>query len=279
MAECSGEGFPLFLPRDDDVFRIDKKRPRASFLDVLGDAPTRDTLVLLRDDLTSPQFRRLLETHEQLPIEKGATLRTTLSLSLEACAAGGSRRIEVSSLRACKECRGGRERKGLCSGCAGEGTVSVAQDVLVTFPPGVCSGHLITIRGAGDAAEDVTQEAGDLVVEVQLEPHRFLQRLGSDCHTQLSLTFLQATLGCRLHIPSLYGETVLDIPPGTQPHSFFSIPDGGFPLPNDATKRGHMVVKVLVHVPQSVPPKAAALLRQFDESVRGKPNTAQSSSK
>jgi DnaJ-class molecular chaperone len=240
---------------------------------VLGDAPSRDTLVLMRDDLSSPQFRRLLETHERLSVDKGGTVRTTLGLSLEESAAGGSRYIEVSSLRACKACRGGKEPTLLCSTCAGEGVVSVALDVQVDFPPGVCSGHLITIAGAGDAADDVSQESGDLVVEVQLEPHRFLQRMGSDCHTQLSLTFLQATLGCRLHIPSLYGEVVLEIPPGTQPHSFFSIPQGGFPIANDPARRGHMVVKVLVNVPQNVSPRAAALLRQFDDSVRAKVST------
>ncbi len=54
------------------------------------------------------------------------------------------------------------------------------------------------IPGAGDAADDVDQLAGDLVVEVKIEPHPFLRRVGNECHSDLPLTFAQVRRGIEL---------------------------------------------------------------------------------
>ncbi len=48
---------------------------------------------------------------------------------------------------------------------------------------------------------------------------------------------------------------MLVVPPGTQPHSFISIPDEGFPITHQQGKRGYMMVKILVSVPLNVSAK------------------------
>jgi molecular chaperone DnaJ len=177
----------------------------------------------------------------------------------------GKKRIEVARLVACDVCVCSSDHRS-CLLCKGD-QVEVQHYVEVSFPAGVLSGHVVVICGAGDAAEGIAQEPGDLVVEIQVAPHLFLHRVGDDCHMQLPLSFAQATLGCSLHIPSLYGDIVLVVPPGTRSHTFITLPGEGFPIVLQEGKCGCMVFKVLVVVPEIVSVESAALLRQFDKSV------------
>ncbi len=228
-----------------------KRRKTAS----LSDAPGRDTSIF---SLSSAPYQELLRKKG-----KGSTFKTILHITLEESAVSGKKMIEVARLVACDVCIGSSDRRS-CLLCKGE-QVEVQYNVEVSFPAGVLSGHVVVIIGSGDAAEDIAQEPGDLVVEMQVAPHLVLRRVGDDCHMQLPLSFAQATLGCRLHIPLLYGEILLVVPPGTQSHTFISIPGEGFPIPLQEGKRGCMVVKLLVIVPQNFSAEGAALLRQFDQ--------------
>jgi DnaJ-class molecular chaperone len=230
-----------------------KKRKTAS----LSDAPGRDTSIF---SLSSGRFQELLRKKG-----KGSTFKTILHISLEESAIAGKKMIEVARLTACDVCIGSSDRRS-CLLCKGE-QVEVQHNVEVSFPAGVLSGDVVVIIGSGNVAEDVTQEPGDLVVEIQVAPHLFLHRVGDDCHMQLPLSFVQATLGCSSHIRSLYGDIVLVVPPGTQCHTFITIPGEGFPVVLQG-KCGVMVFKVLVVVPGTVSVESAALLRQFDQSMR-----------
>ena len=205
-------------------------------------------------------------------INKGRTLKTTMVISIGDSATGGRKVIQVARQEACRMCAVvGAPRGPACEGCRGERVVTVCTNVQVDVPPGVLSGYSAVVPGAGDATEDVQQMPGDLIVEVQVHPHPFLRRLGNDCHAELPLSFSQATLGCKLRIPSLYGQATLVVPPGTQSHTMISIADEGFPIPSpEPPRRGAMVVRVLVAVPKSVSAEDAALLRLFDKNVRDK---------
>ncbi len=235
-------------------------------------APPRRETVDMNEDLASPLFAQLLRDH----FGKGSTLRTTLTISLEESAVGGSKIIEVNRLVACQACAG-TNSSATCPRCRGERVVSVVQNAQVDFPPGVASGYAVVVAGGGDAADDVAQEPGDLCVDVRVQAHPFLRRVDGDCHTELSLSFCQAALGCKLHIPSLYGFARLTVAPGTQPHSFVTIAGEGFPVPSlgeqGEQERGNMVVKLLIQVPRNLAPEDAATLRLFDKSVRDKAPT------
>jgi DnaJ-class molecular chaperone len=202
-------------------------------------------------------------------VSKGRTLKTTMVISIGDSATGGRKVIQVARQEACKACAAVQGEQ-VCESCRGERVVSVSTNVQVDVPAGVLSGFSAVVPGAGDAADDVQQMPGDLIVEVQVHPHPFLRRLGNDCHAELPLSFSQATLGCKLRIPSLYGQATVTVPPGTQSHTLLSVPDEGFPIPGPEPKRGAMVVRVLVTVPKNVSAEDAALLRQFDKNVRDK---------
>jgi DnaJ-class molecular chaperone len=226
------------------------------------------TEVELSDGSTRTSFERPPPVPRK-DLSKGRTLKTTMVISIGDSATGGRKVIQVVRQVACKACAGG-PREMPCESCGGDRVVSATTNVQVDVPPGVLSGFSAVVAGAGDAADDVQQMPGDLIVEVQVHPHPFLRRLGNDCHAELPLSFSQATMGCKLRIPSLYGQATIAVPPGTQSHSLISVPDEGFPIPGPEPRRGAMVVRVLVTVPKNVSAEDAALLRQFDKNVRDK---------
>ncbi len=256
--------FPFLPRRDEDNPNLADpsklKKGKSERMSELSDAPGRDTVAL---DVSTPLFQQLLGNH----LCVGRNLQTVLNISIEESAVGGSKFIEVERAVVCSACARNTDVAS-CAWCNSKRVVLAPLKGQVTFPPGVLSGHSIVLVGAGDAADDVSQLPGDLIVEVRVAPHAFLRRVCNDCHTELFLTFAQATLGCSLYIPSLYGQAVLVVPPGTQSYSFISIPNEGFPNSVAENERGCMVVKLLVKVPQNVSIEEAALLRQFDKSVR-----------
>ncbi len=209
-----------------------------------------------------------------VPRGRGRSVKTILVISLEEGAMGGSKTIQVRRLVGCELC--GASWSGeprACARCGGSRVVGVEERVRVAWPAGVASGSKFLCPGAGDAVEP-QQPPGDLVVEVQIRAHSFLRRVGNDCHLELPLCFSQATLGCMLRIPSLYGQITLAVPPGTQCHSNIVVPGEGFPVlkePNaPGPVRGNLVVRVLVQVPHAVSPEDAELLRRFDRNVKQK---------
>ncbi len=271
MAEGSRgeESFSIFLPScraspgvviAADVIELKKRKPDRT--SELSDAPGRDAVTI---DLTSPLFQLLLKKQRCA----GRNLRAVMMISIEESAVGGSKRIELNRLVACSACAGSSDG-ACCFRCAGKRVASAPLDERVDFLPGVLSGHQIVLDGAGDATEDVLQGCGDLTVDVRVAPHPLFHRVGDDYHMELLLTFAQATLGCTLFIPSVYGQAMLVIPPGTQSHSFLSISNEGFPIPAAKNERGCMVVKVVVHVPGKISVEEAALLRQFDKNMRNR---------
>jgi molecular chaperone DnaJ len=206
---------------------------------------------------------------------KGRSIRTTLLISLEEGAAGGAKTIQFSRFLGCECTRIPVNPNLACPHCGSSRVRSVEERVRVAWPAGVVSGSRFICAGAGDAS-DAQQTPGDLIVEVQIRSHSFLRRVGSDCHMELPLCFSQATLGCTLRIPSLYGHLTLTVPPGTQCHASLVVPGFGFPAAGTGTGtgaggggvRGNMVVRVVVQVPHGVSPEDAALLRRFDRNVR-----------
>ncbi len=123
-----------------------------------------------------------------------------MEISMGESTTRGCKVIEVSRLQVCKSCAGG---SGIvCLKCKGELVLPVRPHVVIDFPAGVLSGHKVVVSGAGDAAEGINQEPGDLIVEIRVQPHPVLQRLGYDCHAEVSLSFVSKPLlvaRCLLH--------------------------------------------------------------------------------
>jgi len=150
-----------------------------------------------------------------------------------------------------------------CTGCAGSGRTRVTDKMTVTVPAGVDNGLQLRLGGKGNAG-DPGAPAGDLYVSLRVRPHEFFRRDGADVLCTVPASYAQVCLGADLVLPTVDGEAVLEIPPGTPSGKIFSLPRLGAPR-LDGRGRGDQVVQVVVAVPTRLSEREEELLRELAE--------------
>jgi molecular chaperone DnaJ len=171
--------------------------------------------------------------------------------------------------RTCPRCAGtGQIIEHPCERCRGSGTVSAARQLTVRIPPGVKDGQRIRLTGRGEAGS-AGGRPGDLFVRVHVEPHRFFRRKDSDLTLELPVTFVEATLGAEVKVPTLNGAVTLKIPAGTTNGRTFRIRGKGAPKPKGGV--GDLLVTVQVDVPSKVSKDERELLTRLRDLQGGSP--------
>jgi molecular chaperone DnaJ len=139
--------------------------------------------------------------------------------------------------------------------------------VNVEVPPGVSSGTRLRLSGRGESAGR-TGQSGDLFVEIEVAADPRFERLDADLIHRTPLGIAEATLGTRIEVPSINGETLeLEIPPGTQPGASFMFRGKGMPALG-RRQRGDLHVVVDVAIPEALSEEEDQLLRRWAE-LRG----------
>jgi molecular chaperone DnaJ len=166
----------------------------------------------------------------------------------------------------CDECHGdGRVPQQPCAECRGRGRVTSRRTLEVEAPAGISEGQRIRIGGRGHAGE-AGAPAGDLYVVVRVrEDDRFL-REGDDLITALDVAAPLAALGGTLELPTLDGETSIELPPGTQPGEVLTVRGQGMPALRRG-RRGDLRVVVNVVVPRRLSPEQRELMERLNDSL------------
>jgi len=173
---------------------------------------------------------------------------------------------EVRTMRPCPNCRGfGTTIPNPCVECSGDGRVRSRRTVTVKIPAGVDSGTRVQLSGQGEVGPG-GGPAGDLYVEIDVQPHEIFSRHGDDLHCTVTLPMTAAALGTQIDLPTLEGEPVpLEIKSGTQSGTGITLTARGVPRLRHAG-RGDLIVQVLVETPTKLDDTQAALLRQLAEA-------------
>jgi molecular chaperone DnaJ len=172
--------------------------------------------------------------------------------------AGFARFIRVET---CNKCRGtGNIVESPCKECRGTGHVQRQRKIRIQVPAGVDDGHTLRLRGEGEAGEP-GMSPGDLYVVVNIPENPMFKRRDSDLFVEARINAIDAILGTELRVPTLYGDTMLDIPSGTQPGTQFKIKGKGLPRLNSFGKGDEYAV-VRVDVPKSLNGRQKDLLKQ-----------------
>ena len=184
---------------------------------------------------------------------------------------------EIRTLRPCAACRGyGSIIPDPCRECSGDGRIRSRRTLTVKIPAGVDHGTRVQLTGQGEVGPG-GGPAGDLYVEIHVEPHKTFTRHGSDLHTTISLPMTAAALGTQLTLPLLEADVAgddsdtvttydLEIRPGTQSGSEQVI--RGFGVPSLRGGRGDLVVSISVDTPTRLDPRQEELLREL-AAIRG----------
>jgi molecular chaperone DnaJ len=249
--------------------------------------------------------------------QRGADLQYTLTLTLEEAVTGISKNIEFATAASCEECKGsgakkrstltpcsdcegtgqvrlqqgffsiqqtcptcrgrGKIIKEPCPACHGQGRVRKAKTLVVKIPAGVDNGDRIRLSGEGEAGVH-GGPAGDLYVDVRVNPHPLFVRQGNDLHCEIPISFVMAAIGGSVDIPTLEGPVKLKIPSETQANKIFRLRGKGV-----KSVRGHhtgdILCRIHVETPINLSIKQKEMLEAFektlaDDNVNHSPQTA-----
>ncbi|HEY1655943.1 MAG TPA: molecular chaperone DnaJ [Candidatus Tumulicola sp.] len=163
---------------------------------------------------------------------------------------------------ACTRCGGdGHVVEHPCEACSGRGSREMDRRLTVKIPAGVDDGSRIRIGGNGEAGAR-GGPPGDLYVYVSVAPHPSFRRDGLDTYTDLAVSFPQAALGGVLSVPSLDGESDVQLHPGTQSGTTLRLRGRGMPSVRGSPRGDHHVT-VHVSVPTKLNKRQRELLEEY----------------
>lgn len=208
---------------------------------------------------------------EACPVCKGSKRKPgTQASSCPTCGGRGQVRYQqgfFTLARTCPRCHGGGEINATpCESCQGRGHVKEKRTLKVRIPAGVEDGSRLRLIGEGEAGDE-DMPTGDLYVVTRVRKHPFFEREGNDLACEIAITFTQAALGARIEIPTLEGDEVLKVPPGTQPGEIVRLKGKGVPDVS-GRRKGDLFVKVQVKTPENLSKEQKALLGKLAE-LRG----------
>lgn len=237
-------------------------------------------------------------------VHRGSDLKYVLDLDLEAAVRGVTEKVSFTTLAPCGECDGSGAKKGTspidcvqcggmgqvtarqgffsiqqtcprcrgtgkviadpCGSCHGQGRINEQKTLSVKVPPGVDTGDRIRLSGQGEAGVN-GGPAGDLYVQVNVREHPIFTREGSNLYCEVPISFVDATLGGELEVPTLDGRVTLKIPEATQTGKLFRLRGKGV---NVTEVRGggvgDLYCRVVVETPVNLSKRQKELLREFD---------------
>ncbi len=133
-------------------------------------------------------------------------------------------------------------------------------NVKVKIPAGTVDGQKIRLRGKGHPSQD-GGAPGDIVLTVTVGKHPVFERDGDNVRVNVPVTFVEATLGATIEVPTLEGEPVkLKVAPGTPSGRVLRVKGRGV---KTTKAQGDLLAVVQVAVPSHLDAKATEALEAF----------------
>jgi molecular chaperone DnaJ len=174
---------------------------------------------------------------------------------------------QMQTTSVCPNCQGtGKMITDKCQSCRGDGVIFGEEMIEFDIPGGVAEGMQLSLSGKGNAGLHGGPN-GDLLINIEEEPHPELFREGSNIIFNLYLNFADAALGTTVEVPSIDGRVKIKIPPGTQAGKILRLKDKG--LPNiQSYGKGDQLLHVNIWTPKNLNEKEREIL----ETMRHMPN-------
>ncbi len=180
---------------------------------------------------------------------------------------------------ACPECQGrGQVIRDKCRDCRGTGYISKKTRIEVDIPAGIDNGQMVRIKGKGEPGRN-GGERGDLLVEVVVYQDEHFIRNDMDIYATQYISYAEAALGGDIVIPTVHGDVIYNVKPGTQTNTRIRLRGKGVPSTRNAAIKGNMYVDLIVKVPTNLSSKAKEKLREFDEACGNIRDTAEKGKK
>jgi molecular chaperone DnaJ len=253
-------------------------------------------------DLFSQYFRGGAAAEAPSHAEPGSSLEYQIEISFWEAVRGTVKKLTISRLDACTDCRGtgtagqaqtctacggsgqvaqtsGKMRfnltcsrcggtgrlRNICRVCGGDGRVRRADTIEIRIPAGVQTGSRVRVPGRGNAGT-AGEPPGDLYIITDVQPHSFFDRRGDDIYITVPITVTEAALGAKIEVPTIDGPSrLLRVPPGTNSGQKLRLREKGVPSVRTPGQRGDEYIELQVVVPKPVDERVKELLRELEK--------------
>ncbi|MCI0438514.1 MAG: molecular chaperone DnaJ [Chloroflexi bacterium] len=166
----------------------------------------------------------------------------------------------------CGACQGeGKIIANPCSECKGMGVQRRSRQIEVNIPAGIEDNTQLRLSGEGEPGSGGGL-SGDLFLMVRVKEHPQFKREGNNIIYTKPINVAQAVLGAKVKVPTLEGETTVDIPPGTQSGQVFRLKGKGVPYLK-SNRRGDQLIGVVVDTPRNLTPEQRRLFEQLASTL------------
>ncbi|KAF7106043.1 hypothetical protein CFC21_106810 [Triticum aestivum] len=154
-----------------------------------------------------------------------------------------------------------------CKSCRGKKVVPGIKTVSIDIAPGTDDEDVMKVLRSGQADPDGLR-AGDLYVAIKVREDPVFRREKGDIHVDAVLNVTQAILGGTVQVPTLAGDVVLKVKPGTQPGQKVVLRGKGIKTRNSYSY-GDQYVHFNVKIPVNLTQKQRMLLEEFEKEEKG----------
>ncbi|KAL3537347.1 hypothetical protein ACH5RR_000713 [Cinchona calisaya] len=162
----------------------------------------------------------------------------------------------------CPKCNGhGKIVLNFCKTCKGARVVRGTKTVKLDFVPGVDNNQTMKVHGSGGADPEGNQP-GNLYVTIKVREDPVFRREGADVHVDAVLSITQAILGGTIQVPTLTGDVVVKVRPGTQPGQKVVLRKKGIKATNSFSF-GDQYVHFNVSIPVNLTQRQRQLIEEF----------------
>ncbi|HVE44814.1 MAG TPA: DnaJ C-terminal domain-containing protein [Gammaproteobacteria bacterium] len=140
--------------------------------------------------------------------QQGADQHASMVISLEEAFRGTTRTLQLQA--------------------PGSGRKPEIRTLKVTVPAGALPGQQLRLAHQGAPGLGGGQ-AGDLYLDIEIEPHRWFKLEGRDIYLTLPVTPWEAALGAEIKVPTLAGKVGLKLAPGSQSGQKLRLKGRGMP--------------------------------------------------
>ena len=133
--------------------------------------------------------------------------------------------------------------------------------VRVRIPPGIGEADTIRVVGKGRPGSPGAPP-GDVYLVARIEPHPIFRRDGRDLICDVPIDLVTAALGGKVRVPTLAGQSTIQIPEGTRSSQKFRLRGKGVPGRNGQPP-GDLYAIVQIHPPRKLDARSRELLEEL----------------
>lgn len=123
-------------------------------------------------------------------------------------------------------------------------TLRDGKTIDLKLPVGLEDGRQMRLAGKG---EEGPGGAGDAIITIEIQPHRFFTRSGDDIRLDLPVTLSEAVLGGPVRVPTPEGAVMLTVPKGSSSGKVLRLKGRGFHRKDKS--RGDLLVTLMIDLP------------------------------